>query len=438
MINVSNKDINALAIPAIITGLIEPIISLTDVALVGNNLDYQAIAGVGISSYTIVLFIWIFSSIRNSTTSIVSQLYGADEKQTINNIISKSLLVSFFLGVFIVIISNILAPWIFKFQNAEGLTLENSLTYFRIRSIAIPFTLATLSLFGAFKGFQNTRWAMGITLLGGLLNIVLDILLIKGLANIPPLGVTGVALASLISQMIMFFVALYFFLKHFKFSLGRTELIDKSIGNLFYMSVDLLIRAVALNTVFILTNKVATKYGDQYMAAHTILFWIWLFQSYFIDGYSNAAMALSGKIKGQKRYGLLYRLGMKICKINFIISFALAGILFVTSPWINVFTENARVEQLLNRTFFLVLITFPLGSLAFTFDGIYIGLGKAYFLRNLLLVSTFFIFIPCLYFLNNLGLTLDGIWLSILLWLCVRGLVPLIHFQGKYQSYNKL
>ena len=84
MINVSNKEINTLAIPAIIAGLIEPIISLTDVALVGNNLDYHAIAGVGIGSYTIVLFIWVFSSIRNSTTSIVSQLYGADEKDKIN------------------------------------------------------------------------------------------------------------------------------------------------------------------------------------------------------------------------------------------------------------------------------------------------------------------------------------------------------------------
>ncbi len=438
MINVSNKDINALAIPAIISGLIEPIISLTDVALVGNNLDYHAIAGVGIGSYTIVLFIWIFSSIRNSTTSIVSQLYGAGEKETLNSITSKSLLISFLLGIIIVIISNVLAPWIFKFQNAEGITLENSLTYFRIRSVAIPFTLATLSLFGAFKGFQNTHWAMRITLMGGLLNIVLDILFIKGLAFIPALGVSGVALASLISQVTMFLIALYFFLKNFKFSVGKTDFIDKSIGSLFYMSVDLLIRAIALNAVFILTNKFATKYGDQYMAAHTILFWIWIFQSYFIDGYSNAAMALSGKIKGQKRFGLLYRLGMKICKINFLLSLALAILLFFATPWIGVFTDNVRVEQLLGGSLYIVLLTFPLGSLAFTFDGIYIGLGKAYFLRNLLLISTFFIFVPCLYFLNNLGLTLDGIWLSILLWLCIRGLVPFIHFQGKYQSYDKL
>lgn len=438
MIAVSNKEINKLAIPAIVAGLIEPIISLTDVALVGNHLDYHAVAGVGIGSYTIVLFIWVFSSIRNSTTSIISQLYGADEKEKINSITSKSLVISFLLGVLIVIVANILVPAIFKFQNAHGITLENSLIYFRIRSFAIPFTLATLALFGAFKGFQNTHWAMRITLLGGALNIVLDILFIKGFAFIPPLGVSGVAFASLISQIAMFFVALFYFLKHFKFSLGKNKFIDQSVGSLFYMSIDLLIRAIALNTVFILTNKYATKYGDHYMATHTILFWIWLFQSYFIDGYSNAAMALSGKIRGQKKYGLLYRTGMKICKINFLIAIILAISMYFATPLLGLFTDNIQVEQLLDQTFYLVLMTFPLGSFAFTFDGIYIGIGKAYFLRNLLLISTFFIFIPCLYILNNLGLTLDGIWLSILLWLCVRGLVPLIHFQGKYQSFDKL
>lgn len=438
MINVPNKEINALAIPAIIAGLIEPIISLTDIALVGNNLDFHAIAGVGIGSYTIVLFIWIFSSIRNSTTSLVSQFYGADEKDKINIITSKSLLISFSIGLFIVLFSNLLAKDIFNFQNAKGLTLNNALIYFRIRSFAIPFTLASITLFGAFKGFQNTSWAMKITLIGGVLNIVLDIAFIKGFLFIPALGIAGVAIASLISQVLMFAITYYYFQKHFTFTLGKGAFLDKSIGSLFYMSLDLFIRAIALNTVFILTNKFATKFGDHHMAAHTILFWIWLFQSYFIDGYSSAGMALSGKIKGQKRYGLLYRLGLKLCKINFTISLALAIILLFGYPWVSMMTDNYRVEAILESSYYILLLTFPIGAIAFTFDGIYIGIGKAYFLRNLLLISTFFIFIPCLYILNDMGFKTTGIWISILVWLSVRALIPFIHFQGRYQDFNKL
>lgn len=438
MKNISFKEINTLAIPAIISGIAEPIISFTDLTLVGKYLDHEALAGVGIGSFSIMLFILIFSSIRNSTTSIVAQYFGKEDKGAIDQTITKALIISFGIGVILIVLSNLFARSIFEFQNAHGYTLEQGLLYFRIRSFGIPFMLGTLTLIGGFKGFQNTSWAMQIMLIGGTLNVVLDFLFMNGVPTVfQPMGIEGVAIASLISQIVMFLIALKHFKVHFNFKTSTT-FFDANFKLLAAMSFDLIIRGIAMNSVFIFTNKYAMKYGAHHMAAHSILIAVWLFQSYFIDGYSNAAMALAGKIKGQKRYGLLYRLSMKICRINFLLALFLACLALGGFPFINKISNHNGVENVLEAAFFIMLLTFPIGSVAFTFDGIFIGLGKANFLRNTLLICTLLVFFPCLYFTNNMGLDTNGIWISILAWLTARAIIPFLYFQGKYQGFNKL
>lgn len=437
-LNVPNKEINRLAVPAIISGLIEPIISLTDISLISHNFDSKTIAGVGIGAYTIMLFIWVFSSLKNSTSSIVAQYFGEENKKRIDVIGSNALILSLAIGVLIVIFSNIFAPFLFKIQNASGETLSIGIEYFQIRSLAIPFMLSTLVLFGVFKGYQNTSWAMKITLTGGIINIVLDLLLINGVGIIPGLGVKGVALASLISQVIMFIMSIYYFRNHFAFSFSSNQFFSSDTGRLTIMSLDLLLRTIALNLVFILSNRFVMRYGPEHMAAHSILFWMWLLQSYFIDGFSNAGMALAGKIKGQKRYGLLYRLGMKICKTNILLSVLLGAILLFVYPFINILSEDVNVVRVLRSTYFIMIASFPISALAFTFDGIYIGIGKVQFLRNLLIISSLAIFIPSLYIADHFEMATIGAWLSLLAWLFARGIIPLLHFQNRYQSFNKL
>jgi len=62
------------------------------------------------------------------------------------------------------------------------------------------------------------------------------------------------------------------------------------------MSLNLFVRAIALNTALILAVREATALGDHYIGAHTIAINLWLFSAFFIDGYSAAGNSISGRL----------------------------------------------------------------------------------------------------------------------------------------------
>ena len=82
---ISNKNINRLAIPAIIAGISEPVLSITDAAIVGNiKIDATvSLAAIGIVSSFLSMLIWVMGQSRSAISAIVSQYLGANRLQEI-------------------------------------------------------------------------------------------------------------------------------------------------------------------------------------------------------------------------------------------------------------------------------------------------------------------------------------------------------------------
>ena len=74
----------------------------------------------------------------------------------------------------------------------------------------------------------------------------------------------------------------------------------------------------------------------------------------------------------------------------------------------------------------------PICALAFIFDGMFKGLSKVSYLRNVLLFSTFVIFIPLLFGLNYLGYGFNSIFIAFALWMVARGIPLIIKFRKMY------
>ena len=79
--DISFKNINKLAIPALIAGIAEPLLSITDTAIIGNIDDNatESLAAVGIVGAFISMLIWVFGQIRSAISSIISQYVGANK-----------------------------------------------------------------------------------------------------------------------------------------------------------------------------------------------------------------------------------------------------------------------------------------------------------------------------------------------------------------------
>jgi putative MATE family efflux protein len=435
--DISFKNINKLAVPALIAGIAEPLLSITDTAIIGN-IDINAtesLAAVGIVGAFISMLVWVFGQIRSAISSIISQYLGANKLDEIKTLPTQAIAIVVLGSLFVLMISYPFATQIFKFYNATGAILDYCATYFKIRIFGFPFSLFVFAIFGIFRGLQNTFFPMIIAIIGASLNIVLDLIFVYGIEGyIPPMNIEGAAYASVISQIIMAIIAAFLLIKKTPISLKISLKLHPEIPRLLGMIGNLFIRTIALNIALYFATSYATTYGKEYIAAYTIGLNLWLLGAFSIDGYSSAGNILSGKLLGAKDYTTLLKLGDKLLVYGFAtgIFIALIGFLFY-EPIGKIFTKDQLVLDQFYLSFWLILAMQPICGITYIFDGMFKGMGEMKFLRNLLIISTTFVFIPSLLFFDSLGLKLYAIWITFVLWMIVRGLPIIFKFRKKFR-----
>ena len=438
--NITFKGINKLAIPAIIAGIAEPILSITDTAIVGNLQQHptEALAAVGIAGSFISAMIWILAQTRSAISATISKYLGAKKLAEIETLPAQIIMINLILSGIIWFLTVFFVEEIFRLYNADGLVLNYAIDYYKIRAIGFPLTLFVFSVFGVFRGLQNTYWPMVISVIGAVLNVVLDFILVFGIEGfIEPMNVKGAAWASVIAQAVMAVLSLILLLKKTPFNLKLSFTFNKEIINLLGLSLNLMGRALSLNIALSMANAYATKYGNNYIAAQTIAFQIWLFFAFFIDGYSSVGDIVSGKLLGEKNYKKLWRLSIKLSRYSIVVSIILTLFCVIFYfPIGRLFSQDPLVLQSFYGIFWMVLIMQPINAVAFVFDGIFKGLGEAATLRNLLLFATFLGFIPVLLISDHFNLKLYGIWLAFTVWMLMRAGILVFKFRRKYLHKN--
>ena len=208
--SVKISDIQKLAIPALISGIAEPILSITDTIIVGN-MDENAtvsLGAVGIVGSFISMLIWVFGQTRSVIASIIAQALGQKELEEVKDLPAQGILIIILSSFLIILLTYFNSEGLFKIYNASGNLLKFCVEYINIRVWGLPFTLLTIGIFGIFRGLQNTYYPMIIAIVGTILNIVLDIILVYGVEGfIDPMFIQGAAYASLLAQISMAFLA---------------------------------------------------------------------------------------------------------------------------------------------------------------------------------------------------------------------------------------
>jgi putative MATE family efflux protein len=439
--DITLKNINKLAIPALISGVAEPILSLTDTAIIGN-VDYNAaesLAAVGIVGTFISMLVWVLGQTRSAISSIVSQHLGADQLHKVKNLPAQAIFIITSISILIIVGTLPFSSQIFKLYNASDIILRYSVDYYGIRVFGFPFTLFTIAIFGTFRGLQNTFYPMIIAIIGTVVNIVLDFAFVYGIEGvISPMHIKGAAWASVIAQIIMAFCSAYFLLKKTDISLRITFPFNAEIKNFILMILNLFVRTLALNATLYFATRFATSYGTEYIAAYTIAINLWFLGAFIIDGYASAGNILSGKLLGAKDYKKLVELSRFLIKCGIGVGCILTIIGLMSYNVVGpIFTKDQRVLEEFYNVFWIVLLMQPFCALAFIFDGMFKGMGKMKFLRNLLLLSTGLVFIPLLFLLDSYDLKLYAVFIALTVWIIARGVPLIIKFRQLFLSLSQ-
>lgn len=437
---VTFRHINSIAIPALLASIAEPLLSSTDAAVVGN-LDTnatEALAAVGIVGAFLSMLIWVLGQTRSAISAIISQHVGANRLVNVANLPAQAIFFNLLLSLIVLGGTAIFIKPIFELLNAQGRVLDYCIAYYQIRVWGFPLTLFTFAIFGIFRGLQNTTWPMIIAITGAVVNIGSDFLLVYGVEGVlPGMHIEGAAWASLIAQFVMAVMAYILLKSKTEISLRLNFPIHPDIKKLAIMSLNLFVRTLALNIAFILAVRVATDLGKEVIAAHTIAINLWLFSAFFLDGYASAGNIIGGKLYGAQDFGSLRILGKRCLNYGLMMACLLLVIGIISYASLGrIFSNQPDVLTIFNSFFFLVLLSLPINAVAFIYDGIFKGLGKMSFLRNVLLVATFLGFVPTLCISQYFGLGIYGIWLAFLVWMLFRSVALFLKFNQLIKEKN--
>lgn len=422
MSSISYKRIILLGLPIVISGIIEPIVNTTDLILIGKH-DQDLLGAVGLGSQVIMTIVWLCLALLTPVAARIGVLYGQENNSQIeilfNYLFKRSILFGSILGVILFFSTNDI---ISLFQANEFISQQAS-AFLSIRVIGLPVILTFGLSFQLFKGIQKTKVILIATMTGGLVNLLLDLLLI------PPYGIQGAAMASLVGQIGTLLVCLIYLINNnlIKWHLARPE----NLKPIFNNSVNFLVRTILLNTCLLLGNKFVAG-NELELTTHTVISNIFIIMAYFLDGNAHAGSVLVAQQVGKGETNEILQTSIKALIINASIMIAFITIgLTQTDLIFAQYNIGIDALQLFQSFIMIYFITAFVGSIAFTMDGIYVGLEKVSFLRNLLIFAT------SVGFLGYLGLfSRDGIqdvWTAFMIWMSIRAFVPLFNLFRVYK-----
>lgn len=237
------KRILVLAAPIVIAMLTQTFINVVDTVFVGKLDPSVSIPGQAALGYSLPL-LWAISgslaAIGVGTQVMTARRYGAGELQNAGKILHNSVIVAIISSILMSFAAWFFIPYAFEFLTPNRSVTELGIPYARVRIIGALSFVATTAYKGFFDGIGKTRVHMYAAIVMNFANIFLNYMLIFGVGPIPSYGVTGAAIASLISTFIGLGVMIFWtFKKDFRaYKIYRpTNFSMKTIWELIKLSV---------------------------------------------------------------------------------------------------------------------------------------------------------------------------------------------------------
>lgn len=432
-----NKSLLTLAIPNIISNISVPLLSSVDTAVVGHLDQVSYLGAIALGSMIFNFIYWAFGFLRMGTTGFTAQAHGKKDEQESFNILLRALSVAVGGAIILITFQEVIGYLSFYLikSNAEVEMLARE--YFDIRIYAAPATLSVYVFHGWFLGKQNARIPMIITIIINILNIGFNLLFIYEF----DMKSNGVALGTVFAQYIGLIISIMFFFKIYhnkQFVVKFSRIFDfNAISKFFKINFDIFIRTLLLVFTFTFFTAESAVYGENILAANTILLQLWMLLSYGIDGFAFASESLVGKSVGENNYNLL----TKVIRYSFYWGMGLSVIYSFTYlifgyNILAIYTDKIFLIELAGVFLIWTILAPIINSVCYIWDGIYIGATQTKPMRNSMIVSTLIFFLP-IYYLTKEHIGNHALWMAMTIFMFSRGLFLTI-LSKKYILYSNI
>lgn len=365
------KRILTLAMPVVLAQAGQLTTQFADTAMVGNfgGEDPIPLAAVSLGSSLFLLIYLAALGLALSITPLVGEQYAKGDSREVGYLFQNSALYCVLIGIVATVLAVAMRPFIAvlgEWMSAPGQNIE------AVAQMALPYydmlvwSIMPLMCFFAVKqfleGIGNTKTAMWITLVGNVLNIVLNYIFIFGKCGSEAMGAEGAGLATLLSRLVqMVAIVVYFFLSRrlrvYREFFSRAAIKVRYLLSFLKVGYPISFQMIMESAAFILTSILALSFGEAAAGSMQVAFSIANIAWMITVALGSASTILVSHIVGADEREELrpmvhatYHLGIGWATIMAVV------FLFCRVPMASLFTDNTEVIALTAQLMILISI----------------------------------------------------------------------------------
>ena len=402
----------------------EPLVGLID-SKIASYIDIYVLAAVGIGETLYFVFIWIFIFLAYGTTPYVSSLQATKQIDKLNYFISFGRKSSLLIGIVSAGLLIFVSSQLINFFEPTPNVSSKAISYLMLRSLGLPFYLLNMHSTAVLRGMKYPKITLYSSVIVGVSNVVLSYFL----GIVLNFGITGIAVSSSIAFLIS---SLYSTKVLIDTQTQTTNSViseeKKEISKKFFsVGFFIFIRSMFLTLFMAYLRNRASLMSMSEIALQHVLLQLWSFGYVFVDALAIAAQTLVAEYKANfnlyksselKKY--LNSLTLKIAVFLFIISF-----IFLENM-VLLITDASLVSIIDVELKILFAFSLLIGSFAFLWDGVLLGLDKSRQFSTLTVISSILGFLSCAYLLTQDN-SLSSLWIGLNASLLSRALLGYYH-----------
>ena len=410
------KSILMISIPVILANLLQTVYQLIDMFWVGR-LGAEAVAAVSLSFPLLFFITSIAMGLAMAGSILVAQYNGKGDKEQVNFATGQTLALTSIIAVILSGLGYLASESILSVLTKDPLVLQQATSYLQISFLAMLAMFIYNIFQSSLRGVGEVKFPAIIILITVIINFFIDPLLMFGWKFIPAMGVSGVAIATLITEYLAAFIALIVLFKgtyNVKIRFSDLKLKLSWIKKLFKLGLPSSLEMSSRSFGMVLMTFVVSTFGTMVIASYGIGIRMLSMMIIPALGFAIATSALVGNNLGAKQHERAEQIIKTGIKIAFTTLTFLGILMFIFATQLSAFFVPNEPELIQMASVFIriMALTFGFIGIQMVIGGAIKAAGKTTTSMFLAMSHTFTLFVLS-YFLSTIfSFGEIGIWIA--------------------------
>jgi len=295
------KKIALFAVPMLLGNIAQQLYNTVDSIVVGKYIGDNALASVGSAGPIVNLLLVLYIGIGMGAGIMVSQYFGAKDREELSKTIGNSIVLTAVSVLFIMIVAALITRPLLELLNTPDTIIDGCESYLLILFIGSAGLAYFNILSGLLRGLGDSVSALLYLLVSTFINIVLDVFFVAGL----DMGISGVAYATVIAQTVSALLCLRRLMRMkniFDINLSYLKYSKKHSFNIIRLGLPSGITQAIISMAMIIVQSLTNRYGELFIAANVIVMRVDGFAMLPNFSFGTAMTTYTGQNVGAKLY----------------------------------------------------------------------------------------------------------------------------------------